>query len=116
MQAMLETIAIKTVWGKAFDALKRIPWFVWVALAILALWWIDRGAQYREGLSDGREAILAEFRAAEAEALKKGAEKARKGDLAGEKRALEFAEEQAAAIEVIEKAEIEEGNALDAIF
>lgn len=114
--AILETIAIRTVWGKALDALRRVPWFVWAGLAILAFWWIDRSGQYREGRQDGREMVLAELRAAEAESLKKAAESARKADTAGEKRALEFAEAQATAIETIEKAEASDANPLDALF
>lgn len=67
---MLETIAIRTVWGKALDALKRVPWWVWAALAVLAFWWIDRGAQYRAGYREASAAAEARYTAALAEATK----------------------------------------------
>ena len=41
--------------------LKRVPWFVWVALALLALWAFDRSAQYREGYREGAESVKAEL-------------------------------------------------------
>lgn len=62
---ILETIAIRTVWGKVWAALKSVPWFVWVAVAVVALWFIDRNAQYREGDAAGYERAQAEHREAE---------------------------------------------------
>lgn len=113
---MLEKIAIRTVWGKAWDALRRIPWFVWVALAVLALWWIDRSGQYREGRADGREAVMAELRAAEQAAGKRALKAAAKADEKAAKREEAQAKVIADQIKAIEAAEADDENALDALF
>lgn len=96
--------------------LKRVPWFVYVGVAVLALWFIDRNAQYREGHEDGRETVLAEFRAKEAEALKNAAEARQEADTAGEQRELQEAEIVGGMIDDIERAEANEENPLDALF
>ena len=76
---ILETIAIRTVWAKAWDAIKAVPWWVWLALAVAALWWIDRGAQHREGYREGVAEVTAKYETAIAEA-NRAAEAARKSE------------------------------------
>lgn len=109
---ILETIAIRKVWA----ALKSVPWFIWVAVAVVALWFIDRNAQYREGFENGRGEVLEQLRKAEVEAAQKSLEAAAQAD----EKALERAEAEAEVIErqldAIERAEAEERNPLDALF
>lgn len=113
---MLETIAIKTVWGKALGAIKRVPVFVWIGLAVLALWWIDRGAQYREGRADGREQVMAEFRAAEKDAAERAAKALANADKKAADRAKAQSKIIADQIERIEQAEANNENPLDSLF
>ena len=89
---ILETIAIRKVWA----ALKEVPWFVWVAIAVAALWFIDRNAQYREGFENGRGEVLEELRAAQA----KAAETALKAAAQADEKALERAEAEAEVMRV----------------
>lgn len=96
--------------------LKRIPWFVWAAMAIIAAWGIDRTVQYRSGHSDGRESVLAELRAAEAKAAQKALEAAATATQAGIKRAERFDAEQETLSDAIRKAEDANQNSLDALF
>ena len=70
----------------------------------------------REGRQEGRESVLAELRAAEAESLKRAAMAAREADKLAEERALAEAEVRAGDIAKIERAEAEGGNSLDALF
>lgn len=100
----------------ALAFLKRVPWPVYAALALLALWAWDRTAQYNEGRKDGRESVLAELRKAEAEA----GEKALKAIDQADQNAAERAEAEAEVIErqldAIERAEANDENPLDALF
>lgn len=96
--------------------LKRVPWQVWAALAILAAWGIDRTAQYRSGYSEGRESVLTELRTAEAKAADKALEAIAEAGEAGVERAERFEAEQQALGEAIEAAEAVNENALDALF
>lgn len=113
---ILETIAIRTVWGKAWAAIKTVPWFVWVAVAVVALWFIDRNAQYREGYDNGAESVKAELRAAQA----KAAETALKAAARADEKAIARAEAESEVIErqldAIERAEANDENPLDALF
>ena len=113
---ILEAIAIRTVWGKIWAALKSVPWFVWIGVAVLALWFIDRNAQYREGFENGRTEVLEELRTAQA----KAAETALKAAAQADEKALERAEAEAEVIErqldAIERAEANDENPLDALF
>lgn len=54
--AILETIAIKTVWGKAADFLKGVPWGVWASLALLIGALVYGKVQYAQGKADERAA------------------------------------------------------------
>ena len=109
---ILETIAFRKVWA----ALKAVPWFVWVAIAVAALWFIDRNAQYREGFENGRGEVLEQLRKAEAEAAQKALEAVARAD----EKALERAEAEAEVIErqldAIQRAEANDENPLDALF
>lgn len=67
---ILETIAIRTVWGKAWAALKAVPWQLYVIGALLAAIPINGCVQYREGDADGYERAQAEYREAEQAARK----------------------------------------------
>jgi len=113
---ILETIAIRTVWGKIWAALKSVPWFVWVGVAVVSLWFIDRNAQYREGFENGRTEVMEELRTAQA----KAAENALKAAAQADEKALERAEAEAEIIErqleAIERAEANDENPLDALF
>ena len=113
---ILQTIAIRTVWGKIWAALKSVPWFVWIGVAVLALWFIDRNAQYREGFESGRTEVLEELRTAQV----KAAENALKAAAQADEKALERAEAEAEVIErqidAIERAEANDENPLDALF
>lgn len=113
---ILETIAIRTVWGKAWDAIKAVPWYIWLALAIAGAWYVDRGVQYREGFINGAESVKEELRAERAEAVERSLEAASQADTAGIERAEVEAEAVEAIIERIEEAEASDGNALDALF
>lgn len=77
---ILETAAIRTIWAKAWDALKAVPWFIWVGAAIVALWFIDRNAQYREGDAAGYGRAQAEHRDAELAAIRAQEESAAVAD------------------------------------
>lgn len=105
-----------TVFATLSGFAKRIPWPVWAALAIIAAWGLDRTAQHREGVREGKETILAELRIQEADALKKAAQARAVGDEAAAKREADFAEQQARTIDTIEEAEANETNALDALL
>lgn len=113
---IFETIAIRTVWAKVWDAIKSVPWFVWVAVAVVAMWLMDRNAQYREGFENGAESVKAELRAAQS----KAAETALKAAAQADEKALERAEAEAEVIErqldAIERAEANDENPLDALF
>lgn len=69
---VLETIAIKTAFGAAWDFLKQVPREIWYALAAAAFLWWFAGAQYERGY-DKRDAEYAE-------AARKAAEQARVAD------------------------------------
>ena len=113
---MLETITIRTVWGRIAAALKSVPWTMWTIAALVALIPINGCVQYREGRQDGRESVLAELRTQQAKTAEK-ATKARSSAAQGAKeRAETFEAEQRALGEAIEKAEAEEANALDGLF
>lgn len=64
---ILETIAIKTVWGKAWGLFKSVPLWVWATILIAGAWWIDRSHQYDLGRADEREAWEAEVASIRAE-------------------------------------------------
>ena len=100
----------------ALGLAKRVPWFVYAGLVVLAAWGIDRTVQYRSGYSDGEQAVEQRLRDAEAKALRKASEAFQNADKAGEERALAEAEAQNAALEAIRKAEANDANSLDAIF
>lgn len=77
---ILETIAIRTVWAKAWAVIKAVPWFVWIGLAVVALWFVDRNEQYREGDQAGYERAQTEHREAEAAAIRAQEESAAVAD------------------------------------
>lgn len=109
---ILETIAIKTVWGKAIDLLGKVPREVWYCLAALAAWWWF-SSHYIE---QGREEVLSELRAAQAETAEKALEAIAEADTAALERHEANAAVLEAQIERIEQAEAEESNPLDALF
>lgn len=114
---ILETIAIRTVWAKAWAAIKAVPWPVYVAALILGAWlFIDRNAQYREGYENGAESVKAELRTAQAKAAENALKAAAQSDKKGIERAEIEAEVIEGQIEAIEKAEANDKNALDALF
>ena len=96
--------------------LKRVPWQVWAALAIIAAWCIDRTVQYRSGYSEGRESVLTELRTAEAKAAEKALEAIAEAGEAGVERAERFEAEQETLSQAIEKAEAANRNPLDELF
>lgn len=96
------------IWG----FLRGVPWQVYAGLALLAAFWIWGNHQY----SEGRESVLVELRAAEAEAKEAAIDAAASADASERDRVADFMAEQEALSDVIEQAEKENGNALDAIF
>lgn len=109
---ILETIAFRKVWA----ALKAVPWFVWVAIAVAALWFIDRNAQYREGFENGRGEVLEQLRKAEAEAAQKSLEAVARADEKALEREERNAEVLGDLIGRVEAAEAEGANPLDSLF
>lgn len=53
-----------------------VPWWAWLALALVCAWWLDRGAQYDAGVQDEN----ARWVAAQAEADRKAREAQQKRD------------------------------------
>ena len=87
-----------------------------VALAVLALLFLTHGLAYCEGREDGRAAIKAELRKAEAQAAEQSMRAAAKADKRAAERAERRAEATAEALKTIEEAEKRDENALDALF
>lgn len=87
-----------------------------LAVGILGLLILSHGLAYCKGAGDGKEAIKLDLREARVEAVEESLDRVRKGDIAGAERADKQAAEQAVAIKAIEAAEVEGGNALDALF
>lgn len=98
------------------SVLSNVPWFVWAALAIIAAWGIDRTAYGAERYSEGRESVLSELRAREAQAKDKALEAILKGDKRAIERAKKFEAQEAVLRDAIEAAETDSGNSLDALF
>lgn len=96
----------------ALALLRRIPREAWYILVAVIAWWFF-SSHYME---KGREEVKAELRAAEAKGLKEAVARRTASDKAGEKRAIEFAEKQGAALDAIEQAEAEGDNPLDEVF
>lgn len=109
---ILETIAIRKVWG----ALRAVPWQVYVIGALVAAIPINGCVQYREGFENGRGEVLEQLRKAEAEAAQKSLEAVARADEEAIERAEKEAEIIAGQLEAIERAEAEERNPLDALF
>lgn len=96
------------IWG----LIKRVPWPVFAALAVLIAAWLygnHRAAQERAE-------IAAELREAEAEAVKNSLEAASKADTKAAKRAEVEAKVIGEQIEAIEAAEVAGRNPLDELF
>ena len=113
---ILETIAIPTVWGKALDAIKAVPWYIWIGLVIAGAWYIDRTTHGNSRFEAGAESVKAELRAERAAAVERSLEAAVEADTAGIERAEAEAETVEAIIERIEEAETNDENALDALL
>ena len=109
---MIDPITAASLGSKAWGAIKSVPREVWYALVVLVAVWLI----YREGVSDGRESVLAELRTAEAKAADKALEAIAEAGESGVERAERFEAEQQALGEAIEAAEAANGNSLDALF
>jgi hypothetical protein len=110
---MMQALAI---WHAVKALAKRIHPAIYLALAICLAIWAWGAHNYRSGHSDGREAVLADLRAAEALAKEKALQAIAEAGDAGIERAERFEAEQRALNEVIGRAEAKEGSALDALF
>lgn len=100
--AWIQAQAVKLLGGALVLALLAIPINGWI--------------QHRQGVSEGREAVLADLREAQAKAAQKAVEAARDAGLKAAERADQNAAVIAEQIRTIEEAEAEGGNALDGLF
>eukprot|EP00919_Chromeraceae_sp_WS-2016_P041050 GHVR01097963.1.p4 GENE.GHVR01097963.1~~GHVR01097963.1.p4 ORF type:complete len:104 (-),score=20.53 GHVR01097963.1:1691-2002(-) len=103
---------MKTLLSTAWAFTKGVPREVWyvVAAAAFLLWFA--GNRY----DAGQESVYAKLRAAEATAAANAQLAAQSADAEQQEQASEFQAEQEALAKVIEKAEANDENPLDAIF
>lgn len=107
------------MWHIGLSVLKhlaKVPAWVWVALALLSIWYIDRTAHGNARYGEGREAVLADLRKAEANAKQAAWEAITTEGAKGVLRAREFEAQQEALREAIRDAEANDTNALDSLF
>lgn len=101
-----------TVWR----LLGKVPAWVWGALALVSVWYIDRTAHGNSRYEEGRETVLADLRQAETKAKQAAWEAITTEGEKGAVRAREFEAQQDALLDVIKKAEADETSALDSLF
>ncbi len=103
-------------WNAVKGVAARIPWQALVAVALLIAIPVNGCIQHRNGVSEGREAVLAELRAAEAEAAEKALHAIAEAGAGGVERAEKFEAVQEGLREAIKEAEANDTNSLDALF
>jgi hypothetical protein len=101
---------------KAHGLLKRVPWPVYAALALLAVWAWDRISYGNRRYDAGRAAVVAELKQAQAKVMKRAAAAIAAADDAGAKRAEVETKVLSGQIKKIEQAEAKNENPLDALF
>jgi hypothetical protein len=99
-----------------FGHLRQVPAWIWVALALSAVWYLDRTAHGNSRYADGRDAVVADLRKAETKAKKNAWEAVTTEGAKGALRAREFEAQQNALLDAIRKAEADDANALDGLF
>ena len=96
--------------------LKRVPWQVYAVLALLAAFPVTYCTGHKNGVSDGRAAVLAALRDRQDKAEEKALVAVSKADKAGAERAEVEAKVIERQIEAIEEAEAAGDNPLDGLF
>lgn len=96
----------------AWQLAKRVPWQAYAIVALVLAVWIYGSNRY----DAGRESVLAELRAKEAEAKEQAWESITTEGAKGAERAKAFEAEQETLRDAIKEAEAAETSALDELF
>jgi hypothetical protein len=110
--AFIKSLASGPVW----QFFSRVDWRVWAAVGLLAAFQVHGCTQYRKGYNAGETAVLDRLREAEAKAVTRSINAARKADEVGAIEAERTAQIIAGQITRIEQAEREGTSPLDGLL